>query len=479
MDGNRLIELGCKPGPHFVEMLAVATSLHENDIEETVIEEAMLEMIQEHNDMEETIRRDKAENMVFLDEKFKKPYHVFVDNGDTEFEKENMIAVHEHMAEMMRIPTIVDAAVLPDACPAGSAPGTIPVGAVAVAKNAIHPGMHSADICCSMFLTKFDIDADEVDVSDILDSVQAGSHFGPGGRKDLSMGHSAPITNRAKENRFLASVQMLKAMSDHLGTQGDGNHFFYVGKAKSDGKLVFITHHGSRKPGALLYKNGMIAAELVRREIAPDIPKHNAWIPYDTEEGKEYWEALQIIREWTKQNHTVIHDNVMRKINLDTPNIIDRFWNEHNFVFKQGEMFYHAKGSTPVFGQHAHDADIHGRTIIPLNMGEPILIVKDHPGNEFGFAPHGAGRNMSRTKFKKLNAGKTTAQIMKEQVGHIDARFYTGMPDASELPGAYKSAAQVRRQIEDYKLATIVDEILPLGSMMAGEIDKPWLKKRK
>ena len=58
------------------------------------------------------------------------------------------------MQTLMKTPTIVDGAIMPDACPAGPN-GTIPVGGVAVAKNAIHPGMHSADICCSVMLNRF------------------------------------------------------------------------------------------------------------------------------------------------------------------------------------------------------------------------------------------------------------------------------------------------------------------------------------
>ena len=34
-------------------------------------------------------------------------------------------------------------------------------------------------------------------------------------------------------------------------------------------------------------------------------------------------------------------------------------------------------------------------------MGEPILIVENHDENKTGFAPHGAGRNMSRSKYLK------------------------------------------------------------------------------
>ena len=53
------------------------------------------------------------------------------------------------------------------------------VGGVAVAKNAIHPGMHSADICCSVMLTDFG----KADPKEILDAAHANTHFGPGGRE--------------------------------------------------------------------------------------------------------------------------------------------------------------------------------------------------------------------------------------------------------------------------------------------------------
>ena len=54
----------------------------------------------------------------------------------------------------------------------------IPVGGVAAAKDAIHPGMHSADICCSMAVTIF---ADAAPTA-ILDAGMRLSHFGGGGR---------------------------------------------------------------------------------------------------------------------------------------------------------------------------------------------------------------------------------------------------------------------------------------------------------
>jgi hypothetical protein len=63
----------------------------------------------------------------------------------------------------------------------------------------------------------------------------------------------------------------------------------------------------------------------------------------------------------------------------------------------------------------------------------------------------------------------------------IDVRYFCRVPDISELPNAYKNAASVRRQIERFDLAEIVDEILPLGNIMAGDWqrDAPWRTKRQ
>ena len=61
------------------------------------------------------------------------------------------------------------------------------------------------------------------------------------------------------------------------------------------------------------------------------------------------------------------------------------------------------------------------------------------------------------------------AAIVERETKGIDVRFFTGHPDVSELPSGYKNAAQVADQIEKYELAQVVDRVLPLGSIMAGE----------
>lgn len=393
--------------------------------------------------------------------------------AENELEETNVNSVVTSMETLMKTPTIVDGAIMPDACPTGPN-GTIPVGGVVVAKNAIHPGMHSADICCSVMLT----DLGTADPKLVLDAAHASTHFGPGGRdRDSQYRFPTELLEAFEGNYFLRDQKMIQAARTHLGTQGDGNHFLYVGTSKKTGNTMMITHHGSRGPGANLYTKGMKIAERYRKEISPNTLKQNAWIPFDTEEGQEYWNALQVIRNWTKQNHTVLHDEVCEKLGIEQE---DRYWNEHNFVFKKGDLFYHAKGATPL--DPAFMPDITGPRLIPLNMAEPLLIVEGTAtANNLGFAPHGAGRNMSRTQHKKNKAGKTFEEIFKEETEGLDVRFFSKEIDISELPTAYKNAETVRNQMEEFGLGTVIDEVMPYGCIMAGDWEKnaPWKRRKR
>ncbi|WP_293861358.1 RtcB family protein [uncultured Alsobacter sp.] len=398
------------------------------------------------------------------------PFHVNIaaENAD---EQANVEAVKASMAELMRTPVVRAGAILPDACPAGP-PGTVPVGGV-VASDAIHPGMHSADICCSMAISVLPGAAPGA----LLDAVQAVTHFGPGGRpRGQQIRPPDDVLAAFAAHPLLADG--VSGAIEHFGTQGDGNHFAFVGTLRSTGETALVTHHGSRGPGARLFDKGMRLAERTRRDLSPETLAQNAWIPADSADGESYFAALQAIRSWTKASHFVLHDMAAERVGAK---VSDRFWNEHNFVFRKSDgLFYHGKGATPAFAGFAPDAT--DLTLIPLNMAEPVLIVRgrDAP-HALGFSPHGAGRNFSRGQHRRQNAGRPDAEIFAQETAGIDARFYCGVADISELPSAYKNAAAVRAQIERFGLADVVDEVVPYGSIMAGDwqANAPWRRKRQ
>jgi hypothetical protein len=72
-------------------------------------------------------------------------------------------------------------------------------------------------------------------------------------------------------------------------------------------------------------------------------------------------------------NHHAIHDLVADHLRLHAR---DRFWNQHNFVFRRSDgLFYHAKGATPAWPGFAHDDS--GLTLIPSDK------LADERGEQF------------------------------------------------------------------------------------------------
>ncbi|WP_243651212.1 hypothetical protein [Hymenobacter gummosus] len=171
--------------------------------------------------------------------------------ADTPEEASNVEQVLSTMRELMKTPTLVAGTVMPDACPTGGI-GQIPVGGVAVARNAIHPAMHSADICCSVMMTSLG----NLDPKRVLDAAHSVTHFGGGGRPEFSE-LPRELEEQLRQNRFLNNERSLNLAKSHLGTQGDGNHFLFVGRSRNTGETIMVTHHGSRGLGATLYGHGM------------------------------------------------------------------------------------------------------------------------------------------------------------------------------------------------------------------------------
>ncbi len=456
IQGRDLIAAGMKPGKWFVGALEIANNVlnegasHEEAIAAAkALEPAPIE-----------IKRLRSAEGLDLRCNFE---------ASNEVEAANFDACVATMTELLRTPHVRGGALMPDACPAGSL-GTIPVGGVAVSEH-LHPGMHSADVCCSVAASYFR----GVKPGDLLDAIAAVTHFGPGGRplgKHVPMPES--VVRRLGQNKLFANKG--DVARSNFATQGDGNHFAFVGLSQEDMCTVLVTHHGSRGLGAALYKDGMRMADYLRSKVSPETLKQNAWIDRESHDGEDYWDALQAVRMWTRESHYALHDLAASKLGVP---IIGRFWNEHNFVFQKSDgLFYHAKGATPAFDGWAGDSS--GFTMIPLNMAQPILIVQGHDNPySFGFAPHGAGRNFSRTQHMRNIVDRDPLEVFKEETVGIDARFHMGTVDLSELPSAYKNADNVRRQIEQFNLATVVDQIMPYGSIMAGdwEANMPWRRK--
>ncbi len=423
-------------------------------------------------------------------------------------ETANVAAARGRMNELLHMPVVQRGVLMPDTCPTGGGHATIPVGGAIAVENAIIPGAHSADICCSMFATFFPANHP---TGELMDQLAKTTHFGAGGRPRGYQWTSPVLDEPVWDNPYLKHLR--SRAQDFLGTQGDGNHFAYVGRiqftdaqraaigaaghteladwiVRREGEFnVLVTHHGSRGFGADVFKRGYVAARKWCDENAKDIPDAAAWLPADSPEGRAYWDALQYVARWTRANHALIHEAFLRRIGQRA---LVQVGNEHNFVWRRkdrgasgGDIYLHGKGATPAW------RDAEGRPLlglIPLNMAREILLVLGADNDEFlSFCPHGAGRNLSRSAMLrpfKDEDGELDPERVKQAfaatTGGLDIRWFNGTPDLSESPLAYKDATKVKAQIERFGLAAVVGEIQPRGCMMAGDAPEPhWAKARR
>ena len=490
INGEDLIDAGYPTGPMIGEMLNAAAEYEAKGITDP---KYLLKLLVRDFDA-------PAPKMAMRDEAA--PFSEAIEAMNAN-EEENVSKVRRFMNDLLKVPIIQRGAVMPDACPAGAQPATIPVGGAIAVENAIIPSAHSADICCSMHASFYESDGN-VDAE--LDALMASTRFGAGGRKEEALVHHPVLEEDVWENPFLKGLE--RQATIHMADQGDGNHFAYLGKmtvrveaaealreaghgsiadALLSGKVVektykvLVTHHGSRGLGAQLYKRGQALAIKETAKVAKGIPKAAAWIDFTTEKGEAYWEALQYVGRWTKANHESIHARFLERIGSDE---VTAFGNEHNFVWKRGDLFLHGKGATPAWKDDAGNPLL---GLIPLNMAAPILMVLGRDNEEYlSFAPHGAGRNLSRTALKKPFRQKDgnldedrVAEVIEETTKDIAVRWYYGKADLSETPIAYKNADQVKAQIAQFGLADVVAEIEPLGCIMAGDSGPPpWMREK-
>lgn len=410
--------------------------------------------------------------------------------AESKEELKNLKAARRTMRELMACPVVTAGALMPDTCPSGSAIASIPVGGAISAQNAILPAAHGSDICCSMQATLFEAPR-EMEVSPMMDALVSVTRFGPGGRSPDTWIPHRVLDEPVWENPFLRGFQNYARM--HLADQGNGNHFAFLGRMIMDDAMlqklhaaghgevfariaagkpyhVLVTHHGSRGLGARVFQRGLEAAVAATKQIARGIPEAAAWLDVNAPQGRDYWQALQYVARWTRANHALIHERFLAELGM-LP--LGSFGNEHNFVWQRGEHFLHGKGATPAW------RDDIGRPLlglIPLNMASPILVVLGGDQDAFlSFAPHGAGRNLSRRavlRTFRLKDGSFDEEAMERALTQatkgIDVRWYQGKADLSESPLGYKPAQTVREQIAQFELATVVGEVAPLGSVMAG-----------
>ena len=270
------------------------------------------------------------------------------------------------------------------------------------------------------------------------------------------------------ENKSFGEINILKSLKDRaysqIGSSGGGNHFVEFGVAEllSDendlklrrGKyLAVLSHSGSRGLGANIARHYTKLA--MDKCKLPSEAKHLAWLDLDTEDGQEYWIAMNLAGDYASACHHQIHERMAKALGEQPLAMVE---NHHNFAWKeQGadgeEIIVHRKGATPA------GKGVLG--IIPGSMTAPGFIVRGKGEQaSINSASHGAGRVMSRTRAKQsLSRDEVRKHLKKAGVTVIGSGL-------DEAPQAYKDIHQVMKQQVD--LVDVLGKFTPKVVRMCG-----------
>lgn len=342
----------------------------------------------------------------------------------------------EQMNVAMQLPVTAAGALMPDAHQGYG----LPIGGVLAVENAVIPYGVGVDIGCRMCLSIYDRSEAflENKRSELKEILSRNTRFG-------FDAFERPMDDPIFERPEFREIPKLKALRQkavsQIGSSGGGNHFVEFGLVKLEKDrnalnlpagtyLAVLSHSGSRGLGANIANHYTKLA--MEQTPLPKKAKHLAWLSLDSEEGMEYWLAMNLAGDYASACHHHIHQRIGHALG-ETP--IARVENHHNFAWKEvlpdgRQVVVHRKGATP-----AKKGEL---GVIPGSMTAPGFIVagKGSP-NSLQSASHGAGRLMSRRKAKE-------SIIKKEFKKHLAAKNVDLIGgDLDEAPFAYKDIHQV------------------------------------
>lgn len=327
------------------------------------------------------------------------------------------------------------------------------VGSVIPTKDAIIPAAVGVDIGCGMNAVRLNLSASQLPDnlkrlrSEIERKVPVGFEFHRQVKAKAST--LSPLEKRLKviTDKHPALRRMLKNF-DHtwqkqLGTLGSGNHFIEL-CLDEENQVWVMLHSGSRGLGNCI---GTYFIELAKKEAqhrfghVPD--KDLSYFALGSKSFDDYVEAVQWAQDYAFENRR----EMMRLVLEALRNLLPPFQLSkeavnchHNYVQQEehfGEnVFVTRKGAIRAgFGELG---------IIPGSMGAKSYIVRGK-GNADSFCScsHGAGRNMSRSKAKRLFS---EADLIEQTQG-IECKKDLSVVD--EIPAAYKNIDEVMAHQSD------------------------------
>jgi tRNA-splicing ligase RtcB len=328
----------------------------------------------------------------------------------------------------------------------------MPIGGVMATPDIIIPNAVGVDIGCGMIAVK--TSAVHIETPTLKEIMGETRKVVPVGFNHQE--HSQIWDGWEKAPDIKIIQQELTSAKKQLGTLGGGNHFIEI-QSGDDGHIWLMIHSGSRNFGLKTANDYHKKAVALCEKWESNIPnKDLSFLPIDTREGKEYYEAMNYCLAFAQANRALMMSNLLSVFHKYTGCGSELEINiHHNYAAFEHhfgkDVLIHRKGA--VKAREGDDG------IIPGSMGSKSYIVKGL-GNADSFmsSSHGAGRRMGRGEAtKKLNLEEEQAKM-----GGIVHGLRTAK-DLDEAPGAYKDIDEVMANQSD--LVRIEVTLTPLAGI--------------
>lgn len=328
----------------------------------------------------------------------------------------------------------------------------MPIGSVLATEGVVIPNAVGVDIGCGMRLWRTGVTVDEFMPfrDQILNDIQRNVPTGFGRHQLPRVIPEMPDVATLREQEDIARVS--------IGTLGGGNHFIEV-QRDEDGNVWAMLHSGSRNLGKTMCDHYNRVARDMNKRWHSDVPDEwqLAFLPLDTDEGKEYMAVMGYCLKFAHANRAVMQDAILTAFTRYLPSAADPDITvdiHHNYA----AMEHHFGRNVMVHRKGAVKA--RGPVIIPGSMGSASYFCSglDNP-ESFSSCSHGAGRAMGRKEAQR----KVSVESVIKEMRDADISLFKAKKNdvAEECRAAYKDIDEVMANQADLVQPDV--RLTPLG----------------
>jgi tRNA-splicing ligase RtcB (3'-phosphate/5'-hydroxy nucleic acid ligase) len=328
------------------------------------------------------------------------------------------------------------------------------VGSVIPTVGAIMPAAVGVDIGCGMIAvrTQFKLhDIEDRDLATLRQQIERSIPLSAGNYNGSISETALPRIHALEDMRYNDRIEAAGPWRRQLGSLGSGNHFIEVSYDEEDRIWLFL-HSGSRGVGNKLATMHVKQAVEDCKNRGVELPNRDlAYLCEGDVCFDNYINDMQWAQHFALLNREEMMDRVVREfefwLELEDIQEEQRINCHHNYTTQYATVDNDVLGGYRAFwltrkgAISAHRGEL---GLIPGSMGTASYVVEGL-GNADALwsAPHGAGRNFSRTQARKT----FTIEDLRARMTGIEWRDSAAFLD--EHPDAYKDIDVVMRDAAD------------------------------